>query len=66
MSVKKSHDQVGFPNNARMILPGFREGHPERCTTLACRLFQAENKQDPKDSGRTFELPPNCLKKTLR
>ena len=29
---------------------------------VAFRLFQAENKHDPKDLGRNFDLPPNCLK----
>ena len=29
--------------------------------SLACGLFWAENNQGPKDSGRTFDLPPNCL-----
>ena len=27
-----------------------------------CWLFWAENNGDPKDSGRNFELPSNCLK----
>lgn len=29
-------------------------------------LFQAENNQSPKDSGRNFDLPPNCLKNVGR
>lgn len=30
--------------------------------SLACGFFQAENTQGAADSGRNFELPPNCLK----
>ena len=29
---------------------------------LACELFQGENNQGPKDSGRNFDLLANCLK----
>lgn len=32
-----------------------------RCSTLACELFQAENKQGPKDSGKKFNLPSSYL-----
>ena len=28
---------------------------------LACGLIQTENKQGPKDSGRTSDCPSNCL-----
>ena len=29
---------------------------------LVCGLFPAGDSQDSEDSGRTFDLPPNCLK----
>lgn len=35
---------------------------PPHNVSLVYRLFQAENNQDPKDSGRNFDLPINCLK----
>ena len=35
---------------------------PPQNVSLVCRLFPAENNQGPKDSGRNFDLPPNCLK----
>ena len=39
---------------------------PPPNASMACGLFQAENNQGPKDSGRNFELPHNCLKKLGR
>lgn len=33
-----------------------------KCVTLVCKLFWVENRQSPKDLGRTFEPPSNCLK----
>ena len=35
---------------------------PPQNVSLACRLFQAENNQSPRDSGKNFDLLPNCLK----
>ena len=35
---------------------------PPQNVSLAWGLFQADDNQGPKDSGRTFDLPPNCLK----
>ena len=35
---------------------------PHQNISLACLLFQAENNQGSKDSGRPFDLCPNCLK----
>ena len=35
---------------------------PPQNVSLSCGLFQAENNQGPKDSGRNFNLPPNCIK----
>lgn len=35
---------------------------PSSHVYLAWRLFQAENNPGPRDSGRTFDFPSNCLK----
>ena len=34
---------------------------PGQNVSFTCRLFQAENNRGPKDSGRNFDLPFNCL-----
>ena len=39
---------------------------PPQNASLACELFWAENTQGPKDSGKFFDLPLNCLKKADR
>ena len=38
---------------------------PPQNVSLAYGLLQAENNEGLKNSGRNFELPPNCLKKNL-
>ena len=39
---------------------------PPRSAFLGCELFQVENNQGPKDSGRIFDLLPNCIKNVDR
>ena len=34
---------------------------PPQNVCLTCKLFCAENNQGPKDSGRNFDFPLNCL-----
>ena len=41
---------------------GGEQNLPSQNVSLVCRLFQAENNQDPKDLGRNFDFPSNCLK----
>ena len=38
---------------------------PLQSASLARGLFRAENNEGPKDSGRNFDFPPNCLKNKL-
>ena len=41
------------------------QGTTPRCATLACRLFQTENSQGSEDSGRSLDLPTNCIKEFM-
>lgn len=52
---------AGIEFNTGFFIVG-EQNLPPSNISWAFRVFLAENNQGPKDSGRNFDFPPNCLK----